>query len=192
MKIGYFVQGKADEAFVKGLAERYCPDATLALGKFRGSSGLSLRREIPKALKDLHDYQDCDYLVVLTDSDEAEWREVHKKEWARIPIELQHITVFGVANRNIECWLALDRDALATELDCKPSDIPGPNPSGFVKRQFGIQVRDDAGSERIKRFVSSVVLFNWVNDDSFGDFYDQIRRLSKRENCNIPNERERR
>ncbi len=191
MKIGYFVQGSADVAFVKGLADKCCPEATLAPGKFRGYSGESLRREIPNALKDLHDHHACDYLVVLTDSDEEEWRRVHKKEWERIPVELHHCTVFGVANRDIECWLALDRDALARELDCKPNDIPSPNPSGFVKRKFGIQKRDDAGSERIKRFVSSVVLLKWVNGDSFGDFYDQIRRLSKREGCDIPNERER-
>ena len=53
MKIGCYVQGAADEAFVHGLAERWCPDAELAEGKFRGSSRESFRREIEKALLDL-------------------------------------------------------------------------------------------------------------------------------------------
>lgn len=191
MKIGYFVQGKADEAFVKGLADKYCPEATLAPGKFRGSSGESLRRDIPNALKDLHDNHGCDYLVVLTDSDEAEWREVHKNEWARIPIELQHLTVFGVANRNIECWLALDRGALARELGCKPNDIPSDDPSGFVKKRFGVSSRGPQGMERIQRFVGNSDIGKWLHDKSFEHFWERIFQLSKHETCAIPNIRER-
>lgn len=38
MKIGYYVQGDADEAVVWGLAKRWCPDAELAEGRFRGAS----------------------------------------------------------------------------------------------------------------------------------------------------------
>ena len=37
MKIGYCVQGTTDEAFVRGLVQRWCPEAELAPGKFRGS-----------------------------------------------------------------------------------------------------------------------------------------------------------
>ena len=191
MKIGYFVQGKADEAFVKGLAEKCCPDATLAPGKFRGSSGLSLRRDMPNALKDLHDNHDCDYLVVLTDSDEEEWRTIHRNESERIPVELHHCTVFGVANRNIECWLALDRNALAEELGCKPNDFPSDNPSGFVKKRFGVSSRGPQGMERIQRFVVSSDFSNWLHDKSFKHFWEQIFQLSKHETCDIPNIRER-
>lgn len=191
LRIGFHVEGAADEAFVRGLADKWCKDAILVRSSFKGRTGISHRRDIKKALLALFRAKECRYLVVVMDSDEDEWRNVKKEGWAEVPEEAKHATVLGVADRNIECWLSLDRDALAKELDCRPSDIPSPNPSGFVKREFGIQARHDAGSERIKRFVSSVVLFNWVNDDSFGDFYDQIRRLSKLEGCEIPNERER-
>ena len=53
MKIGYYVQGDADEAVVWGLAKRWCPDAELAEGQFRGASKESFRREIAKSLMDL-------------------------------------------------------------------------------------------------------------------------------------------
>lgn len=46
MKVGYYVQGVADEAVVRGLADRWCPGAEFAAGPFRGSSGESFRREI--------------------------------------------------------------------------------------------------------------------------------------------------
>ena len=46
MKIGYCVQGDVDEAIVRGLAERWCPDAELAEGRFRGSSRGSFRRGV--------------------------------------------------------------------------------------------------------------------------------------------------
>ena len=81
MKIGYYVQGTTDEAFVHGLANRWCPEADLAPGKFRGSSRISFRREIAKALWDLRDDKRCDVLVVLTDSDVTPWRAVKQREW---------------------------------------------------------------------------------------------------------------
>ncbi len=197
MKIGYYVQGTVDEAFVKGLAKRkgYRPDATMEQGKFRGRSGASLRREIRQALLDLKNNHSCDYLVVLTDADEANWRDVYNREWKKVPSECQHITVFGVANRNIECWLSIDRPALATELGCKAEDIPTDDPSGFVKRRFGTgargQVRHE-GKERIQNFVSEVSFYHWLrNCKSFEHFWDQIYKLSKQANCSIPNERER-
>ncbi|MBI1928103.1 hypothetical protein HYR99_28145 [Candidatus Poribacteria bacterium] len=65
MKIGYYVQGDTDEAFVWGLVKRWCPKAVLAKGKFRGSDKVSLRREIKKALIDLKDEKACDILVML-------------------------------------------------------------------------------------------------------------------------------
>ena len=49
MKIGYYVQGDTDEAVVWGLAKRWCPDAELAEGRFRGASKESFRREIANA-----------------------------------------------------------------------------------------------------------------------------------------------
>jgi len=147
VKIGYYVQGAADEAFVHGLADRWCPRAELAEGKFCGSSRESFRREISKALHDLRDNHNCDVLVVLTDSDAARWREVKRHEWQRMPEDCHHMSVFGVADRNIECWLALDREALAHELGCLADEIPNDNPSGFVKNRFEIGVR---GKEREK------------------------------------------
>lgn len=195
MKIGYYVQGTVDEAFVKGLSERYCPKAVLAKGKFRGASAPSLRRDLRIALLDLRNNHSCDYLVVLTDADDAEWHDIYKREWDKVPIDCKHITVFGVANRNIECWLSIDRSALAAELGCKAEDIPTDNPSGFVKRKFGVGSRGterQAGKERIEKFVSEVSFYNWLqNCKSFEHFWDQIYTLSKQSDCTIPNERER-
>ncbi len=195
MKIGYYVQGTADEAFVHGLAERWCPQAELAPGKFRGSSGISFRREIAGALWDLRDDKHCDVLVVLTDSDVNPWREVKQREWNRVPDDCQHMCIFGVAERNIECWLAADREALAEELDCKPDEIPTDDPSGFVKRRFGLGKRDvdrDAAKERVTRFVTRAPMKLWIEGSkSFEDFYRDARSLAAQTQCEIPNELER-
>ena len=194
MKIGYYVQGAADEAFVHGLAERWCPQAEMAPGKFRGSSKESFRREIEIALWDLRDDKRCDVLVVLTDSDVAAWREVKRREWNRVPNDCQHMCVFGVADRNIECWLAIDRHALARELGCNPADIPQDDPSGFVKRKFGLGERDfarQAARDRVRRFVAGAPVKVWIqNSDSFEDFYGDARRLAARTRCVMPNELE--
>lgn len=194
MKIGYYVQGSADQAFVHGLADRWCPRAELAKGKFRGESRESFQREIFKALHDLRDNHHCDVLVVLTDSDAARWREVKRREWQRMPEDCHHMSVFGVADRNIECWLALDREALAHELGCSAEEIPNDDPSGFVKNRFEIDVRGeerDKAKKRIQRFVASAPMRTWIQEsESFEDFYKDIRNLSARRQCRIPNELE--
>ena len=194
MKIGYYVQGSMDEAFVWGLKKRWCPDAELAPGKFRGSSHESFRREIRKALIDLRDSKRCDVLVVLTDADVNRWRDVKQREFARVPENCRDLTVFGVSDRNIECWLALDRGAMARELKCQVGEIPGDDPSGFVKRRLGMGERDanrEQAKERVEQFVSESQLKWWIeHSDSFQDFYDQIWSLSKRVKCDMPNERE--
>ena len=195
MKLGYHVQGAADEAFVYGLAERWCPGAELAPGKFRGRSKTSLRREIKNDLHDLRDNGQCDVLIVLTDSDtRPSWRDVKQEDWRRVPDDCRHMCVLGVAERNIECWLAIDRSALAKELGCAPHEIPTDNPAGFVKRRFGLGERDDAREDakrRVSRFVADAPLKSWIErSDSFEDFYQDAKALGTRIRCDMPNERE--
>lgn len=192
MRIGFFVQGDMDEAVVRGLAERWCPGAELAEGRFRGSARESLRREVRKALLDLKDSKACDALVVLTDADANRWQEVKRGEWEKVPEDCRHLTLFGVADRNVECWLAADRGALAAELGCRAEEIPTDDPSAFVKRRFGLTDREgkDAAKERVREYVVRASLKSWIEEsDSFADFHDEARRLAKQTKCPIPNER---
>lgn len=192
MKIGYYVQGDADEAVVRGLADRWCPGADLAEGRFRGSSGASFRREIRKALFDLKDSKACDALVVLTDADANRWQEVKRREWEKVPDDCRHLTLFGVADRNVECWLAADPGALAAELGCRAEEIPTVDPSDFVKQRFGFTDREGkvAARTRVREYVARASLGSWIKaSDSFADFHDEARRLAKRTRCAISNER---
>ena len=193
MKIGYYVQGDADEAVVWGLRKRWCPDAELAEGQFRGASKESFRREIAKSLMDLKSDKKCDVIVVLTDADANLWRDVKRRESSKIPEDCRHLTLFGVADQNIECWLAIDRGALARELECQVNDIPTDDPSNFIKRHFGLTDRDTKqnGKARICDYVAQASLRTWITgSDSFEDFYEQARRWAIQNECSIPNERE--
>lgn len=195
MRIGYYVQGHTDEAVVWGLAGRWCPDAALAPGRFRGSSKESFRRELRKSLMDLAGQQACDVVVVLTDADVNAWRDVKTRETAKIPDEYGHLILFGVADRNIEWWLAIDRGALARELDCRVEDIPGDEPhlSRFGKRRFGLTEREtrEAAKKRVRRYVLEASLRPWIRgSDSFGDFYAGARGWAARNGCPLPNELE--
>ena len=200
MKIGYYVQGDTDEAVVWGLAKRWCPDAELVKGPFRGSTRDSLKRELRIALSmDLKDDKGCDILVFLTDADANPWRDVKRRESKKIPDDCQHLTLFGVAEENIECWLAIDLGALARELECQEKDIPKNNPSksNFIKRRFGLTDRDTKqdAKARICDYVAQASLKVWIEkknsfSDSFEDFYEQARDLAEQNECSIPNERE--
>ena len=194
MKIGYYVQGDADEAVVKGLAKRWCPDAELVKGPFRGSTNVALKRELLIVLSmNLKDDKGCDVIVVLTDADANPWRDVKRRESDKIPEDCKHLTLFGVADRNIECWLAIDRDALARELRCREEEIPTDDPSNFVKRRFGLTDRNKLEAKaRIRDYVAEAPLRTWIrNSDSFADFYEEARDLATQNECSIPNERER-
>ena len=193
MKIGYYVQGDADEAVVWGLAKRWCPDAELEEGRFRGSSKESFRREVANSLTDLKSHKRCDIIVVLTDADANRWQDVKRRESDRIPEDCKYLTLFGVADQNIECWLAIDPGALARELGCSVEEIPTDNPSNFVKQHFGLTDRDTKqnAKARICDYVAQASLKTWIEDsDSFEDFYQQARRWAARNECSIPNERE--
>ena len=193
MKVGYYVQGAADEAVVRGLADQWCPGAELAEGRFRGSSGESFRREIRKALLALKDSKACDALVVLTDADANRWQDVKRREWGRVPDDCRHLTLLGVADRNVECWLAADRGALAAELECRAEDISTDDPSTFVKRRFGLTGRNrrEAAKQRVREYVAQASLRSWIKaSDSFADFHDEARRLAKHIGCAMPNERQ--
>ena len=194
MKIGYYVQGDADEAVVKGLAKRWCPDAELVKGPFRGSTNVALKRELLIVLSmNLKDEKGCDVIVVLTDADANPWRDVKRRESDRIPEDCKHLTLFGVADRNIECWLAIDRDALARELRCREEEVPTDDPSNFIKRRFGLTGRNKLEAKaRVCDYVAQASLRTWIEgSDSFADFYEEARRWAARNECSIPNERER-
>lgn len=194
-RIGYYVQGDMDDAVVRGLAQRWCPDAELASPRFRGSSRESFRRELRKSLIDLAGVKACDILVVLTDADVNPWREVKNREMAKIPDDYRHVTLFGVAERNIEWWLAIDRGALAHELDCRVEDIPGDEPhlSNFIKRRFGMTNRDtrEDAKARVRKYVLEASLGPWIQGSrSFEGFYAEARSWALRNACSLPNELE--
>ncbi len=192
MKIGYYVQGDTDEAVIRGLAKRWCPDAELAEGRFRGSSRESFRRQIANSLMDLKSHKRCDLIVVLTDADANPWRDVKRRESDRILEDCRYLTLFGVADRNIECWLAIDRSALACELECQEEDIPEPDPSNFVKRRFGLTGRDTKQDAKVRicDYVAQASLKTWIEgSDSFENFYEDARDLAAQNECSIPNER---
>ena len=154
---------------------------------------MSFRREIRKALLDLKDGKACDVLVVLTDADADRWQDVKRRESSKVPGECRHLTLFGVAGRNVECWLAADRDALGAELGCRAEDVPAEDPSGFVKRRFGLTDRDrrQAAKTRVRRYAARAPLRSWIEaSDSFADFHDEARRLAAQTGCEFPNERD--
>ena len=164
----------------------------MAAGTFRGSSRESWRREIRKALLDLKDSKACDALVVLTDADANRWQDVKRRESKKVPDDCRHLTLFGVADRNVECWLAADPGALAAELGCRAEEIPTDDPSDFVKQRFGFTGRDrrEAAKEQVREYVARAPLKSWIGaSDSFADFHDDARRLAARTGCAIPNER---
>jgi hypothetical protein len=193
VSIGYSVEGATDRAFLCGLQERWCPDATLIEGSFRGASGISLRRDVPRICRELG-HKGADVVVFLTDAHEQDWREVKRREAAHVPAEFQHVTLYGVAERNVECWLNADRDYLAGVLGVEPAALEVPDPKGIFERSLGISSYRREG-ERVAAIVRDAprrTMQNWLKrSPSFKAFYEDARALGKQTGHPIPNERAR-
>lgn len=186
MSIGYSVEGATDRAFLEGLKRRWLPDARLIEGAFRGTS---IRREIPKICRELS-HKGASAIVFLTDANLQPWREVKQRESDFVPLEYRHMTVYGVADRNIECWLAADRDYLAQRLGISPEELEVDDPKGIIERRLGISSYDKR-EEKIAAIVLPAPFRNWLKrSPSFESFYEDARALSKQIDSPIPNERE--
>jgi len=190
MSIGYSVEGATDRAFLEGLRQRWCPDAVLIEGSFRGASGVSLRRDIPRICQEL-DHKRTSVIVFLTDANDQDWRKVKRRESDYVPAEFRHMTLYGVADRNIECWLAADRNYLARRLNVSPQTLHVPDPKGVFECALGV-TSYDRKEEEIASIVRNAPLRSWLKrSPSFEAFYQDVRMLSKQEKHPIPNERER-
>jgi len=190
MSIGYSVEGATDRAFLEGLRRRWCPGAVLMEGSFRGASGISLRRDVPRICREL-DHKGVNAIVFLTDANEQDWRQVQQRESQFVPVEFRHMTLYGVADRNVECWLAADQDYLAQRLSVSPKVLDIPDPKGIVEQVLGI-TSYDRKEEEIASIVCDAPLRNWLKrSPSFEAFYEDAWLLSKQKGYPIPNERER-
>lgn len=66
MRIGFSVEGSTDAALLRGLRDRWCPEAELLAGNMRGTTRQSARREIAKICVELK-AKGVDVIVFLRD-----------------------------------------------------------------------------------------------------------------------------
>jgi hypothetical protein len=188
MKIGYVVEGDNDAAFLDGLKERWCPDAELLALAFRGSD---LRhRDYPRIIQEAR-LKDIDVIIFLTDSNTRPWKTVLAEERTQLTKAGGDDVLLGVAERNIECWLCADPDYTAKKLECDREQLTVEDPKNAFCRAMGIQ-RDDKKRTEIAKLISDAPpLKNWLNKSpSLMHFYTEVRSLSSRMGCYIPDELE--
>jgi hypothetical protein len=185
MKIGYSVQGSTDRAFLRGLQQRWCPNAEMVEGLFRGVTRQSLRREYAK-ICDEFAFKSVDVMVFLTDADDAEWRKVKENERSNFPRERLALAIHGVADRNIECWFCADPEYVAQRLGIPAEELRVADPKGRFESAMGID-RSDRKEVEITSFVKEAPLHSWLGNPSFEDFYEQARDMSQLRGCKIEN-----
>jgi len=170
------------------IRQRWYPDAALIEGSFRGASGISLRRDIPRICRELS-HKGIRVIVFLTDADEQDWRQVKRRESEFVPAEFRHATLYGVADRNVECWMASDRNYLARRLGVPPQVLDVSDPKGIFERALGI-TSYERKEEEVASIVCNAPLRDWLkHSPSFETFYEDARALSRQEGYPIPNER---
>jgi hypothetical protein len=188
MKIGYSVEGSTDRALLRGLSERWCPGAELIEGTFRGTSGVSQRREIPNTCVELNT-KGVDVVIFLRDANNEKWADVLKADKDRCPQPYEHLAVFGVCDRNVECWFCNDRDWIANKTGRSAAEFNLADPKDIFESALRITGLDKK-EEEIAALAKEAPLHNWLGNRSFEHFYDQLRGISQRLQCRIDNLRE--
>jgi hypothetical protein len=185
MKIGYCVEGSADRAVLQGLRQRWCPHAQLIEGSFRGTTGLSQHREIPKVCVELT-AKGAELIVFVRDANNERWREVLRAYEAGCLPQHKHLAVFGVCDRNIECWLCADADWVARETGHQPSEFRVADPKEAFAQAMNITPLDRKEPEIIL-LVQRAPLRSWLSNPSFKEFYERLRDKSQQMGCSIEN-----
>lgn len=188
MRIGYSVEGSTDRALLNGLQQRWCPAATLVEGRFRGTSGISQTREIPNTCIELQS-KGADMIVFLRDANNEPWRDVLKAEHTRCRSDHQHLTIFGVCDRNIECWISADADWIGERTGRPAAEFRIPDPKNAFNAAMRITGFDRRELE-ISKLVAEAPLRNWLSNQSFESFYEALRSFAKLNNCDLENLRE--
>lgn len=194
MKIGVICEDGEQRAVVEGLIRRgWCPNAVLELGEFKGMKGRSLRRELPKALWALRQ-KDVQFFVVMTDADNDNWQTVRNSGLEGVSEEYEPFLIFGVPDRNVECWVVADRQYFAGFANCRIEDLSVADPEMVVKRRL-LDAGWDSPNQGIVALIESpdAPIPTWIeSSSSFAAFYEDCRDVAQRNGCHIPNERERR
>jgi hypothetical protein len=185
MKIGYCVEGSTDRAVLHGFNQRWCPHAQLLEGRFRGTTGLSQRREIPKVCIELID-KGVELIVFLRDANNEQWREVLGAYEGDCRPEHKHLVVFGVCDRNVECWLCTDADWIGKRTGHQPGEFRVTDPKEAFAEAMNI-TRLDRKELEIAMLVQKAPLENWLSNRSFKEFYERLRDKSRQMGCDIEN-----
>lgn len=189
MKVGYSVEGSTDRAFLKGLRDRWCPAIELIEGRFRGRSGQSQRREIPKTCIELSS-KGAEVIIFMRDANNENWREVLNADRDRCAANHCHFVIFVVCDRNIECWLCADRDWIASYTSRTAAEFAVHDPKRVFESAMQITTFDKREDE-IASLVQGAPLHRWLsNNTSFEVFYDELWRKSKGFACRIENLRD--
>ncbi len=189
MKIGYCVEGSTDRATLQGLKERWCTKAELIQGRFRGMH--FKRRDIPNVCLDLIGDKKVDLVIFLRDANDEEWREVLRADEEVCQPEYRPLAIFGVCQRNVECWLCADADWIAKRTGSQPNEFRVADPKGPFEKAMGITGLDRKEHE-IASLVQDAPLKAWLsNNRSFEEFYERIWDKSKERGCKIENLQER-
>lgn len=185
MKIGYSVEGATDRALLTGLKRRWCPGAEMLEGHFRGTTGQSRHRELPRICEELA-LKGADVLVFLSDANDRPWRDVLREERSRFPAQRAAAAVIAVASRNVESWICADPNYVAGHCGMPASLLAVEDPKGPFEGAMAI-TRANRREPEIARIVEEAPLHSWLRNESFRNFYEQARDLSQRNGCQIEN-----
>jgi hypothetical protein len=189
MIVGFSGEDSGHRALIHGLVRRWCRHAKIVEGSVRGRSGERRAGEKKKILNDLQQ-KNAGVVILMTDGNGSEWRTVRERETGYVHEDDRWRCIFAVCDRNVECWLRIDRDAIVKWLGGAPADYDRDDPKHTIESALGV-TRADRKEPEISNFVSSAPLHLWLADGSFRQFYEDCRDFSQRHGCQIENLRQR-
>ncbi len=181
MIIGYSGEGSNDAFVIEALQEMWCPEARVEVAQWRGATGSRRKHEIRKACIELFE-KNASLIIFFTDSNNRDYKIVKRNESEWIPDNYRAMTIYAVADRNIECWIVADKEKAKKEMGSNKKQLEG-DPVKFVNKHFG-SYRDSDKKRKIKEFVKSSNTKEWLkNSKSFGAFYKDCKNMAITHKC---------
>ena len=194
-RIGVIYQDANSLGFLRGLRDRLACEAELV--EPRAAIGKPRRLPTKQATRAWVEFKNAgvDLIVRFTDADQDRWQDVRRNELEVVPDEGKSVWICGVAVKNTEDWLCLDRTYLARVLDVTVQSLKdSEDRTGLIKHALSKSRHTGEGKSdvvaRIVRDAPREVFRRWLGDDAFRRFYTDCRAAAAAADCDTPNELE--
>lgn len=192
-RVGVIYEDAVSRGFLLGVRDRLRCAAELIPPTPAIGRTTSLTRKTARRAWRYFQNRAVQLVVLFTDSDDDRWQSERREQTDMFPSEARSVFICAVAVSDVEDWLALDMQYIASALELNVEELKDPiHRADRIKRALKRARREDEGlSEAVARIVREApppVFRRWLGDRALRTFYTDCRSAAKAADCETPSE----